>query len=267
VLSSQGIDCRLSRTPRGWSLEVEEEEAERARRLLEADDRERARATVLRPRSPEYGPTWAGFVGAGLLAAFYLITGPRDPSVAWFERGSASARAIVEGEIWRTVTALTLHADVGHILANAASCALFATAVCRLLGPGLGLVLILLAGALGNGLNAWVHGSGHSSVGASTAIFGAVGLLGGVGLAWKRRLGVRWRRAWAPLAAGLALLAMLGTGEGTDLSAHLLGFVSGVGLGIAAGVALPRPPAPRPQVLLVVAALGVVVGCWTVALA
>ena len=51
------------------------------------------------------------------------------------------------------------------------------TAVCWHLGPGVGLWLLLLAGAGGNAVTAAVHGSDHVSVGASTAIFGAIGIL------------------------------------------------------------------------------------------
>jgi membrane associated rhomboid family serine protease len=263
---SQEIECRTARTSLGWSLLVDSSEADRAASLLEADDRERVGAPVEESHPTEYGPTWAGFIMAGLLVAFYLVTGPRNPNVVWFERGSASAEAILAGEFWRTITALTLHADVAHILANGASCALFATAVCRSVGPGVGWLLIVLAGAIGNVLNAFAHGTGHSSVGASTAIFGAVGLLAGLGLVRKRRLGVKGRRAWAPVAAGLALLAMLGTGKGTDVSAHLFGFLSGAVLGFPVGAGIRRPPRWEVQVLLLALSLGVVVVCWQVAL-
>src|SRR5438132_399884 len=81
----------------------------------------------------------------------------------------------------------------------------------RLLGPGLGTWLVLLAGAGGNALNAWVHVAHHTSIGASTAVFGALGILGGLQFG---RLRGR-RRAWLALAATLALLALVGSDERT----------------------------------------------------
>src|SRR5437016_9452621 len=108
-----------------------------------------------------------------LLIGFFAVTGPRTRHSAWFARGSAATDRIVAGEWWRTVTALTLHADASHLLGNAAASVVLVGAVSRELGPGLGLWLVLLAGAGGNALTAVAHSAHHASVGASTAIFGA----------------------------------------------------------------------------------------------
>jgi membrane associated rhomboid family serine protease len=266
VLASQRISSKLERGPEGWAILVGARDAEAAARALAAYERENPDPVSAQVPRIDYGRTWAGFAMAALLVAFFGVTGPRDPAVFWFREGSASAELILRGELWRMVTALTLHADLGHVLANAVSCALFATAVCWSMGPGVGWCLIILAGAGGNGLNALVHASGHSSVGASTAIFGAVGLLTGLQLVRRRRLGFRGRRAWAPIAAGLALLAMLGTGKGSDLSAHLLGFLCGAVLGVVAVLGMLRAPARGTQSLLLLCALAAVVYCWHLAL-
>ena len=37
-----------------------------------------------------------------------------------------------------------------------------------------------------------------------------------------------WDRAWIPIGAGLALLAMMGTGPQSDLAGHALGFLFGM---------------------------------------
>src|SRR5207249_906367 len=78
----------------------------------------------------------------------------------WFQHGEADATRMMAGEWWRAVTALTLHADAPHLLGNALAGALLVTAVCQQLGPGVGLWLVLLAGAGGNALTAAVHGAG-----------------------------------------------------------------------------------------------------------
>src|SRR5205809_421801 len=82
------------------------------------------------------------------------------------ERGSAEESAILHGQWWRTVTALTLHADASHLAANLATGLLFAAFVIPRLGAGFTWLAILLSGALGNALNAWGYrGESHDSIG------------------------------------------------------------------------------------------------------
>src|SRR5258706_365194 len=74
-------------------------------------------------------------------------------------------------------TAPPLPAAPPRLLGNAVAAAVLLTAVCWYLGAGVGLGLTLLAGAGGNALTALVHHADHVSVGASTAVFGAIGIL------------------------------------------------------------------------------------------
>ncbi|MBW8057077.1 MAG: rhomboid family intramembrane serine protease [candidate division NC10 bacterium] len=266
VLVAQGLSPSIWPTDEGFVLGVPSEEVEQAIGALYAYESEN-------PAEPQEGEEVAGsahlYAALGVsvaLVVFFFITGARNPTVRWFERGSADAERILLGELWRTVTSLTLHADLGHVMANAIAGAIFLSAVCRVLGPGLGSTLVLLAGAGGNFANALLHGSLHVSVGASTSVFGAVGLLGGLGVAQRRRRGARGRRAWMPIAAGFALLAMLGMGERVDLSAHLFGFLVGGILGILAALVVPRPPGPHLQWTFGGAALGMLIYCWALAL-
>ena len=67
----------------------------------------------------------AGASIAGTLLLFFFITVAGYPTVQWFERGSADADRILLGELWRTVTALTLHANLAHALSNAIGITLF----------------------------------------------------------------------------------------------------------------------------------------------
>jgi membrane associated rhomboid family serine protease len=259
VLASAGIPHRVEHRPGQWRLVVDARDAERAAATLDSYDQEHRPPEV---PPAEYGGTSAGFLVAPLLLAFYVVTGPAELGGRWSRVGSASAERILDGELWRTVTALTLHANAAHLLGNAVACAVFVTAVARELGPGVAVWLVLLAGAAGNALNALLHGAHHSSVGASTAIFGAIGILGG--LQSMRRRGRR--RAGLAAAGTLALLAMLGTGEHTDVLAHLFGLFAGLVLGAAAALWLRRPPGRLVQWTLAASALAAVVGCWLVAL-
>jgi membrane associated rhomboid family serine protease len=205
----------------------------------------------------------AAILAALGLGAFYAHTGPRRPSMVWFRLGSADADAILAGEYWRVVTALTLHADAGHVFANAASCALFVGLLCRTVGPGIAVWLVLVAGALGNGATALAYGTHHSAVGASTGIFGAIGALAGLQFASRQR-GAR-PRPWLPLAAGLALLAMLGSSPDADVAAHFFGFAAGAGAGLALGVRPVALPGTPGQSLLSLAAAVAIVACWGLA--
>ena len=214
-------------------------------------------------KAPLY--TGAG-IGVGLLA-FFFFADWTDGTVRWVARGGASAELILSGELWRTVTALTLHADLPHVGSNAVAMLFFLTAVCRSEGPGVGSVLVLGAGALGNLCNAWFYGFDHISVGASTAVFGALGVLGGTGVVRRRRIGLRGRRAWVPLAAGLAILGMLGTGgPRVDLWAHFWGLAAGGAVGGArAATAADHPENARMQLRIGVLGAAAVLLCWAVA--
>jgi rhomboid protease GluP len=274
VLEADGLSPSVRSGPEGFALSVPADEAERAAGIISAYENEKRDGALRRERESqrEPEPVAAGAAPAGLavsaaLLVFFFLTGPRNATVIWFERGSADAERILLGELWRTVTALSLHADLPHVLANALFGALFLGAVCGALGAGVGCALVLLSGAGGNLLNALFQSSHHVSVGASTAVFGAVGLLSGLAVARRRRQQSQRRHAWLPIGAGLAILAMLGTtGARTDLWAHLFGLLAGGVLGIPVGFALPRPPRPLVQWILGGTALMAVLYCWGLAL-
>lgn len=266
VLAAEGIPCRLERTGGLYVVRVPLPELERAAATLVAYGSENAGATGrvrLAPRSDWRG---AALVGLALLV-FYVIThSPRTPW-PWVEQGLADATRLCAGEPWRAVTALTLHADLGHVLANAVVGTVFLAALFGAVGPGVGLGLVVLDGALGNALNACLRAAPHLSLGASTAVFAALGLLAGIGFTRRRDPAAPARRAWVPLGGGLALLAMLGTGPRSDLGAHAFGFVAGL-LSATPWLLLGPPrPAARPwQWAAGLGAGGLVVASWLAAL-
>jgi membrane associated rhomboid family serine protease len=265
VLASNGIPHRLEATAAGWMVMVAAGDAERASSTLVEYDRENRDEVPRDLAPPPYGTTWIGGAIAALLVGFFAVTGPRGPTV-WFDRGSAATQAILSGQVWRTVTALTLHADLAHVLSNALACLVFVTAVAWWLGPGVGTWLVLLAGAGGNALTALVRERSSVSVGASTAIFGALGLLAARQFQRRRSRASR-HKSWVVIAASLALLGMLGTAPGSDVLAHVCGLLVGGLLGIGPARA-QRPPLRRStQWLLALAAGGLVLTCWRLALA
>ncbi len=266
VLLAQGLTPSVHRSADGVVLSVPEEELETALASLSAYEKENPPKLQERER-PIEEPNWiAGILVAELLLGFYFVTAMRNTTVPWFERGSADAGRILLGELWRAVTALTLHADLAHAASNAAAAAIFLSVLFGLLGVGLGIALVLLAGAAGNLANAFLQGSPHVSVGASTAIFGAVGMLGGLGVVRRRRISTAKRQAWIPVAAALGLLAMLGTGgPHVDVLAHFFGFLIGGVLGILCAFVFPRLPGLGVQWFFGCAALATLIYCWIVA--
>lgn len=163
---------------------------------------------------------------------------------AWVERGALEARAVVEGgEWWRAATALFLHADAGHLTSNLISGVFAFAAVVTTMGIVRGWVAIWVAAIVGNLAVAWMNaGSDYRSVGASTAVFAALGVLVGrsVRVAMRAERARRWRAALLPLATGVAVLGLYGAGEQrVDVLAHVTGFVAGVVAGAVGARAAP----------------------------
>ena len=106
--------------------------------------------------------------------------------------------------------------------------------------------MILICGTLGNLINSRLHyPDGFLSIGASTAVFAALGILSGVGVAETLRERVRlpWLRILAPMLAGIVMLSWLGggTGTNTDVMGHVFGFGSGLVAGVATGAFEEKP--------------------------
>jgi len=268
VLASQGIATRIEPGMQGYVLAVPSGEATRARSVLDAYVRENAEraadAAAAGQEEPLGEPGLAGVWVALLLLACHWLAGRAALHDIVYAQGSADAHAILAGEWWRTVTALFLHAGLGHVVGNALFGVYFVSAVTRSLGSGLGLALVLASGAIGNALNALAHPHGHDSIGASTAVFGAIGILAGMALARRSRAGLRGTRLLLPVGAGLGLLAMLGTsGARVDIFAHLYGVLAGGVLGLITRIAVTGRPGTATQLVLGTATAAVVGLCFT----
>jgi len=265
VLGSEGIAVRVLRRPQGYFVEVPDGQEAAALALLETYVRENAPAPPPPPEASWPFPVqaMAGF-SAGLIALF-LVTGTRAARGPAFAEGSAHAGRILSGEWWRAFTALTLHADLGHVVGNALSGFLFVGFLARRLGFGLALSLCVAAGAAGNLFNAWLHQARHDSVGASTAIFAAVGGLAALVLPRRNR---RTDRPWVvSVGAALGILAMLGTGERADLWAHFFGLACGFAFAVPLAWRLREPPPTSTQWAAAGSALLALAGAWWLALA
>jgi membrane associated rhomboid family serine protease len=268
MLHAVGIESRVVWLGRAWAVVVPVDRHEAALAQIVQYERENPPRRRPAPAEPMHDGAWIGSAAyAGVLLCVGYLAGNLALGADWFDAGGYVAGQTRAGEFWRALTALTLHLDVGHLLANLGFGVVFGLLAGQLLGPGIAWASIVLAAAAANLCNAFVQPATHASVGASTAVFATLGLL--AAYAWRRRRseGVRGAYRWAPLGAGVILLGFTGAGgERTDVMAHLTGFAAGTLAGIAHGTwRVPRGPVA--QWVAGTGALLAIAGAWWFALA
>jgi len=263
VLDAYGLTYSIRRSGSVWELWVDEAIHGRAIELIDQYIDENPHISLHDTQETEtYQRTFTGIWASLILMACSIavnMSGSVDKVVREY---GASAYYILNGEIYRTVTALMLHASYPHLAGNMAGIAIFGTAVCNITGAGVGWLMILLTGILGNLANAVLYRYGHVSIGASTAVFGAVGILAAYQLSRKVKIAGQRMKAWLPLAGGLALLGLLGSSKHSDLTAHLFGFIAGICLGLLYALYLCYLLEKRHQIYCMGAIIGIVVLSW-----
>jgi membrane associated rhomboid family serine protease len=263
VLSSAGIFFRLKQEEHGWCLSVKDSDVENAakeiKQYLAENQKFTASSKMYRDSEQRsFAGLWVSIV---LLVCHVAVAVTHSREVLVHSYGS-SASHILRGQLYRSVTALMLHADAMHILANTVGMAVFGTAVCMVMGWGAGVMGILITGAIGNLLNALLYGYGHISIGASTAIFGSIGILSGYQFFNKIRQPDQKLKAFLPISGGFALLAILGSGAHSDVMAHLFGFLAGLVLGSLYALLVKRKVFIKYQVFFLITAMVIVAAAW-----
>ncbi|MAG31587.1 MAG: rhomboid family intramembrane serine protease [Deltaproteobacteria bacterium] len=269
VLTAVGLDARVVRGPRGFSVSVSSDEIDQAAEILSSWQEERAerarRHSLPVPRGATPFETAMAYACAIALLSFHLGLARAGRWADFVDLGASRAALVLDGQVWRLATALTLHSDLPHVLGNTLFGGFFLAALAGRLGIGLALLAFVTTGALGNLANALYYGSAHSSIGASTGVFGLVGVLAGLA-AWRRhQTAPPGRGAWVAFAAGLAIVAMLGTGgPQVDFSAHLFGLAAGGLTGLLLAIPAARWPTPghTGQWIAALSALAVLLGAW-----
>lgn len=279
VLTSKSIAHGIARGIGGGVLLVRDGDYARARDQLDRYEEENRnfppQRFVERSRYRSVSFVVAMFA---LFVAFAWVTGPvAKPHGVWFQEGSSVSTLVLSSEPFRAVTALTLHADSAHVLSNLVSGAIFGRALEKRLGPGAAALSILAAGAVGNIGNAAFYasfGELHRSIGASTAVFGAVGLLATTQLfLGSQRTNLHAKRHvteyLAPIVGGLALLGALGSSPSTDIGAHAFGLLAGfvIGIPFALIAKKSRNVSFYPQLGLGLASVALIGTSWALALA
>lgn len=239
ILSAADIHHSVTRRDNCiWQISVAARDRDRALAEINAYEEENRHWPIEPPGHDTFQPYFRaqGVLIAVSLALFHSVTGPWSPLTEWFVRGAVdSTRILAQGEYFRLLTALTLHADLVHLLGNCLLGGFLLHFYFLLLGNGLGLFALIFSAVLANYINVAAHGPGHHSVGFSTAVFSVIGMLSALNY---RHYGFsRPARLVLPLMAGFALLAMVGSsGEHTDLGAHFFGLATGLLTGTILGI-------------------------------
>lgn len=269
VLDAAGVAYEAVHRDGSWFLIVASSDAANSAAELSAYLQENRRSGVHpKPIATYGGAATAVWVYSGILLFIAFLETQSAFGVQWLPAGRMQAGEVMAGEWWRAVTALTLHLDAGHILGNLVFGGVFGYLAGRILGGGVAWLAIVLAGTLGNLINAMVQPPSHSSIGASTAVFAALGVM--VSHALRPAATVREKRfkRWSPLIGGVLLLALTGVGgERTDVAAHLTGFLAGMLIGwIGWGVPSQWLASARIQKASGLSAIAILVLAWVIAL-
>lgn len=283
VLSSQGIKHWMEFDGGEWSLAVEERDGTLAAGLIETWRAENVGFQDAPPEAADLDLMVSPLLFLAVPVAAYFLVESQPWSMYLHDRGNADAGRILSGEWWRCFTAATLHADDSHFLSNLVSGYFILNLLNHRLGIGTLMLLATLGAGLDNFLVAVFSDPGHRSLGYSSVVFCALGLLAGaetLGLARKR---IEHRRAqggaddaegsfWyvrlrrlSPLMAALFVAVLVGLGENVDVKAHFYGFGIGAALGLGTWFLPAAWKRPALQALFVFASYGIFGAAWFLA--
>jgi len=237
VLSAMGIPHSvIEESDKNFSLKVEkgfEDRAIEEIRLYEEENKRNITRGYLKPANQGFNPFIFSMTIAffALLFVFQSFLYSLDYYKLFLEIGNASSQDILKGEIWRCVTSITLHVDLGHFLSNAFIGSLILYFLFCDSGIGIGLFFFLLSGFLGNLSGAFIHPQEFHSVGASGAIFGAFGILTALRIIEARN--IQKKSFFVQVGSAIAFLSLFGLEEFSDVTGHILGLLCGFILGFA----------------------------------
>ena len=229
VLASQGIEASIPDHTDGWRLLVPENDYERAVETIRLYRLENRRWNWQRT-IPGSGLAFhaAAILWSITLVAFFII----DANFAPLRHsGVMDNGKVLAGEWWLLFTSVTLHADSGHLIANATTGFLFLGLAMAHYGAGLAVLAAYLAGAGGNLAALLVYPEPHRGLGASGMVMGALGLLCVQSIRWIQKHPRPQQLLLRAIGGGVLILVLFGFSPGTDFIAHIGGFVFGSVIG------------------------------------
>jgi membrane associated rhomboid family serine protease len=266
VLASQGIKHWMEFDGEEFTLSMDEASLPLARELLDLYRSENEKFMEEESASRSLELHLAPMFYLAIPVAAYFWVGLK-PWAGWIKGlGMADAARILEGEWWRLLTATTLHADHEHFLGNILSGYFIFNLLNHRIGMGTLMALATLGAGFTNWLVALAAGPDHRSLGFSTVVFCALGMLAAVETSLLPRRREKGLRQMAPLLAAFFIAVMVGLGENADVKAHFYGFGVGAALGFLPRFlpkAISHPPWQFALIFLVYALYGM---AWLVAL-
>ncbi|MGZ4963448.1 MAG: rhomboid family intramembrane serine protease [Limisphaerales bacterium] len=239
VLTSQGIEAAIVREDDGWALAIAPHDYERAVKVVNqyvAENRGWKWQHSL-PGSDLFFH-WGSLLWALAVGAIYYWSMVLFPQMKM--AGAMDSELVRAGQWWRLFTAVTLHADMSHLMANMTTGIILLGFAMARFSPGPAVLATYLAGVLGNVAGLYLYRPEHRSLGASGMVMAALGILAVQSFSlWHKDRSFRQLIARA-FFASLLILILIGTSPESDVIAHFGGFFGGAIFGYALSWIDPR---------------------------
>lgn len=232
VLLSQGIESMIvaGEEGRGWALQVKQTEYSSSLQILKQYQLEnRSRRWPATIPWPEVKFDWTSLAWVVGLICFHWMA---SVSPTAQDAGVMDSKAVLAGQWWRVFTAMTLHADIGHLVENLSIGVVLMALTMGRYGNGTGAWAAYLAGALGNLTSLLLNHKPFTGLGASGMVMGALGLLAAQSLPAGRNRSIPIQYILGAFMGGIMLFLLFGMTPGTDIAAHGGGFLAGMTIGI-----------------------------------
>lgn len=199
---------------------------------------------------PALGPrdapvTWAIVAVNVVLWLGLTVTGGSENSSNLLRWGAKFGPGILDGEWWRLIAPIFLHAGLFHLITNTFGLIIFGGTVETTLGRVSYAGVYLLSGVLGNVASLWWGPS--LGVGASGAVFGIIGAFGAYLLLNREHLGPIGRQSLTTVGFLVVINVIFGLViMGMDNAAHVGGLLGGalIGFALSPQERLAVPPRP-----------------------
>lgn len=160
----------------------------------------------------------------------YLATAvPFIPSRSTFELLSGVNLYIVNGEYWRLVTPIFMHAGFGHMLFNSFSLVLFGPALEQLLGRAKFTLLYMATGIAANVATLALEPLTYTHVGSSGAIFGLFGFY--IAIIVFRKAMLSRENSQTIMTIAIIGVVMTFVQSNINITAHIFGLIAGFLIG------------------------------------